>query len=235
VPTVGEGFDWDLGEPGSRFTDRPAFGLSLPEDWAERNAAVEGFPSVALSRYVGDWVLEEQEELGQGEAVDSSVGRGASGWAVALEFGRYALGGVISVSAGLAWKRFLERVGRERQDDGRPGFLVSRGGAAYLAAAEVAERFGEQGDLVVEAVEEPSSIAGHDVSELSYTGIEPWIVLLRRDETLRRYLVVVAPGGEIDGALETPMREYEPGYLLPPPNIVRPPRRRRRWRFWRRG
>jgi len=77
-------------------------------------------------------------------------------------------------------------VGRNRQDDGRGGILVSRGGAAYLAVAEVAERFGEEGELEIEAVEEPSSIAGHDISELSYTGIEPWVPLLR--DLRRRWL-----------------------------------------------
>lgn len=222
MPTVPDGFDWDLDMPGSRFTERPAFALSVPEaEWTEHNAKVEG--SSALSRDIGDWVLEEQEELGQGEVVGSTIGRGASGVAAALEFvGQYALGGVISVSAGLAWKRFLEKVRRSRQDHERPRILVSRGAAAYLAAAEVAERFGGEGELVVEAVEEPSSIAGHDVSELSYTGIEPWIVLLRRDKALRRYVVVVAPDGEIDGAIETPMREWEPGYLQPPPKRDRP-------------
>ena len=227
MPRIGEMFDWDLDMAGSRFTDRPGFALSIPEvEWAE------GDPSAALSRHVGDWVLEEQEDLGQGEAVDSSVGRGASGVAVALEFvALYALRGVISATAGMAWKRFLERVwANVEDDDDRPGVLVSRGGAAYSAAAEVVERFGERGDLVVEAVEEPSSISGHDVSELSYTGIEPWVVLLRRDETGS----VGAPDGKIDGALETPMREWEPGYLQPPPNIVRPPRRRRRWFIGRR-
>jgi hypothetical protein len=233
VPRIAEIFDWDPEEAGSRFTTRPAFALTLPEEeWTDRG---EGGPRAALRHNIGDWVLEEQEDLGRGEPVDSTYGRGASGIAVALEFvGLAALTGVISVSAGMAWRRLLERVGRSLQDDERPRHvLVSRGGAAYLAAAEVGERFGEQGELIVEAVEEPSSIAGHEVSELSYTGIEPWIVLLRRDETLRRYVVVVAPDGEIDGALQTPMREGEPGYLLPPPERVRPPQRRRWWQ--RRG
>ena len=215
MPRVPEGFDWDLDMPGSRFTGRPAIAIGFPEEeWYDRDAA-----RAAFARHVGEWVFEEQDKLGKGDVVDSTVGRGASGIAAALEFALpYALGGMISASAGAAWLAFLRKVRAARQPEGERErrFLVSRGAAAYAAAGAVVEEFGEQDELVVEAVEEPSAIAGHDVSELSYTGIEPWVVLLRRDQTLRRYVVVVAPDGEIDGLIETPMREWEPGYLLPP-------------------
>jgi hypothetical protein len=216
----------------ARASRTAAIAIPVPElEWKDYEAS-----KAALAHHFGDWLLEEQDELGKGEPTDSSVGRGASGLAVALVFvGFHALGGVISVTAGMAWRRFVEKACDSlASDEERARVLVSRGGAAYLAAAEVGDRFGEQGDLIVEAVEEPSAITGNETPELSYTGIEPRVVLLRRDEKLRRSVVVVAPDGEILGALNTPMREWEPGYLLPPER-VRPPRRRRWWQRWRRS
>jgi hypothetical protein len=113
------------------------------------------------------------------------------------------------------------------------------GAAAALAVAEVAERFEERDRLEIEAVEEPASIAGQSVSELSYVGVEPWVVLLRNRERKVRYLVVVAPHWEILGALKTPMGEFEHVYL---PSLreadpaMAATRRRSRFRcFWRRG
>jgi hypothetical protein len=229
VPRFGDVFDPDdVMDRGSRFTEHPAIALAVPEvEWAADSEANARAP---LARHFGDWIFDEQDELGRGEAADSSVGRGAAGIAAALVFvGLHALGGVISVSAGMAWRRFVQKALDSLPNDERALFFVSRGGAAYLAAAEVAERFGEQGELEVEAVEEPSSIAGHETPELSYVGIEPWIVLLRRAENLRRYLVVAAPDGEILGALATPMRQWEPGYLRPAPEYVQTRRRRRWW------
>jgi hypothetical protein len=107
---------------------------------------------------------------------------------------------------------------------------VSRGGAAYLAVAEVAERFGEKGPLEVEAVEEPSSIAGSEISELSYVGLEPWVVLLLNRKDHKRYFVVIqSRGGDVLGSIETEMDEYEEMFLPPPEESewVRPTRRKR--------
>lgn len=70
----------------------------------------------------------------------------------------------------------------EPQKEGRPAPMeISRGAAALVGAAYVSEQFGESGTPVVEAVEEPSSFAGHPLSELSYAGIEPLVVMLRSD------------------------------------------------------
>ena len=68
----------------------------------------------------------------------------------------------------------------------------------------------------MEAVEEPSGIAGRLVSELSYVGVEPWIVLLRNRKQLRRYVVVVESDGNVLGAVETPMGEWEHIFLPAP-------------------
>jgi hypothetical protein len=51
--------------------------------------------------------------------------------------------------------------------------LVNRGTAVLLAAATVKETFGE-GELLFEAAEEPSAIAGQPTPELNYVGLEPW-------------------------------------------------------------
>jgi hypothetical protein len=75
--------------------------------------------------------------------------------------------------------------------------------------------FGDSGPLEVEAVEEPSSIAGHPISETSYVGLEPWIVLMRNREAQVRYVVAVTPDGTIAGAFDLPFQPHEDTYLLP--------------------
>jgi hypothetical protein len=126
---------------------------------------------------------------------------------------------IVSVAAGVGLTEVIRRL-RERRKarEAEGGFLgieVSRGVAAGLAAADAAQRFDENGPLEVEAVEEPSSIAGHEVTELSYTGLEPWIVLLRNMEAEVRYIVVVLPDGSIAGRLQVPFLPFEGGYLQP--------------------
>jgi hypothetical protein len=87
--------------------------------------------------------------------------------------------------------------------------------AAAVAADDVAESFGDDGPLEVEAVEEPSRVAGVAASETSYVGTEPWVVLVRNVEPERRYYVVVAPDGEIVGHIETSLLEWEMMFLRP--------------------
>jgi hypothetical protein len=220
----------DVERPTSRFTLSPAVALGFPEEEWSR---LEDEATEALRERYGDWIYEEQEGLGRAEARAGGVGRGAEGLAAILIFiGINAAAGIISVSAGMAWKRFLERVKRSRRNDS-PRIYISRGGAALLAVAEVAERFGGDNDLELEAVEEPSSIAGGEISELAYVGLEPWIVLLRDREKLRRYVVVVSGRGEVLGALDTPIEEWEAMFLPEPgeqPAIRARPKRRRSWR-----
>jgi hypothetical protein len=131
----------------------------------------------------------------------------------------------------MAWKRFLQRAKGSLKGDDRHRLHVSRGGAAYLAVAEVSERFGEKGALEIEAVEEPSSIAGRDVSELSYVGLELWVVLLLHRAERKRYIVVIqSRGGDVLGAMETPMDEFEEMFLPAPEDTewVNPTRRERK-------
>jgi hypothetical protein len=217
VPTVHKGFDWNLDQPGSRFVRRPA--IAIPrggEEWQTQEEAERGVED-ALRDSFGDWLFEEQETLGRGKAVVGSVGRGAGTFAAVVEFvAIHAAGGVVSVAAGMAFKRVWQRASEALRGRDVARLDVSRGGAAALAVAEVAESFGEDEGLEIEAVEEPSSITGREVSELSYVGVEPWIVLLMNRERRVRYVVVVASDGEILSTSRTPMGESEEIFLLPP-------------------
>ena len=84
-----------------------------------------------------------------------------------------------------------------------------------LAADAVREEFGQEGDLLLEAAEEPSAIAGQPTQELNYVGLEPWIVLLRSQDGLTRFVVIVEAHGEILGCLMAPMNEWERHYFDP--------------------
>jgi hypothetical protein len=231
VPSASDVFDKDdVFAPGSRFSPRPAIALGVAEEEWPKGPDAERGAEETLRRRVGEWAFEEQAELGRAEAVNGTIGRGASGWAPVLEFvGLHAAGGVISVAAGMAFKQVWKRARRGAAGTEEQRVYVSRGAAAYLAAAEVATRFGQQSAVEIEAVEEPSSIAGSDLLELSYVGAEPWVVLLRDRDAKTRYIVVVAANGDVLGSMKTAMGEFE-GMFLPPAEDsewVQPPRRRR--------
>jgi hypothetical protein len=225
--------DADLDGPGSRFTPIPAIAIAVPEEeWGFEDSEIQDGAKEALARHFGDWIYDEQEELGKGQPESGSVGRGAAGLAAILTFiGLHAAGGVISVTAALAWKRFVEKAKGSLKGDDRHRLQVSRGAAAYLAVAEVAERFGEKGPLEIEAVEEPSSIAGRESTALSYGGLEPWVVLLHNRTDGKRYMVVIqSRGGDVLGAMETEMDEFEEMFLPPPEESewMLPTRRKRK-------
>lgn len=77
------------------------------------------------------------------------------------------------------------------------------------------ETFGEEDELVLEAAEEPSAIAGWPTPEPNYVGLEPWVVLLRSRDARTRFVVVVESHGEILGCMKTPMNEFESLYFDP--------------------
>lgn len=208
MPVKPEEFPWDLEDPGSRFTLRVAFAISGSEETEGADARD------TVVRDVGEWVFEGQPELGAGRAVASSVGRGASAWVAAVEWvAQAAAAGVIGSAAWTAVAAIRRRLPEEHPDR---RYLVSRGAAAHLAAAAIADEFGESEPLEIEAVEEPSAIAGAVVSELSYIGLEPWVVLLRNRWENTRYVVVVGPDGEILGLVRAPMDQWENMYLPAP-------------------
>jgi hypothetical protein len=208
----------NVDDPSGRFNTRPAIAIMVSEElW---NTDAPASPSDAMREVGADWLLSEEETgLGGAEAVDGSVGRGAEGWAAVVQWlGDETARGVIEFAVAYALTRVLGRL-RETPDrhrgEGLVGFEVSRGTAAFLAAAHVNEEHGEEGPLEVEAVEEPSTIAGNDITELSYVGVEPWIVLLRNRRDRVRYVVVVTPRGVIEGALRVPFLPHEELFLRP--------------------
>jgi hypothetical protein len=208
--------EMDVGfeSPGSRFTSRPALAVGIPE---ERWSAYNDHSEKALRKEVGDWLFDDHDQLGRGEPVSGSAGRGASAWIPVVEWvALHAAGGVVSAAAAMAFKAVWQRAkGGPRQGGAVRRLMVSRGGAAALAVAEIGLRFSDRDRLEIEAVEEPSSISGGGVSELSYVGLEPWVVLLRNREARIRYLVIVGPDGEILGALNTTMNGFEELFLPP--------------------
>jgi len=205
----------DLESPVGRFNVRPAVAVGTGEGGDDHPRAEE-----VVREKVGDWLLEDQPELGRAEARDGSMGRGAEGWVVVVQWlGEAISDGVVDVVVAAAFLRVLQRLKEWRGQRGannlHASIEVSRGGAALVAATHVGEEFVESGTLVVEAVEEPSSIAGHEPTELSYVGVEPWVVLLRNDQDGVRYVVVVAPDGTISGALRIPFLPFEDIFMRP--------------------
>ncbi len=95
--------------------------------------------------------------------------------------------------------------------------LVSRGLAAFLAMEHVFETTDESGVLNVEFVQEPSLLGGRPPSEMSYTGLEPWIVSLVNGSRKSRYVLVVSPEGEIQGCIVAKAGKFDPMYGLLPP------------------
>lgn len=79
------------------------------------------------------------------------------------------------------------------------------------------------GPLKVEAVEEPSWIADQAITELSYGGVEPWVVFLRNPAAEIRYLVFVNPDGEIAGHLRLPFPPFEGMFSKPSSFASSPP------------
>jgi len=198
--------------PGSRFDVRPALAISTGEHGDGADA------EDVIRNDVGDWVLQPDTPLGQPEAVNGSAGRGASAWVPVVQWvGEAIANNVVDIAVGVALGKVLDRLRewrKSREAEGKyAGVEVSRGAAALLAGADLAREFGEHGPLEVEAVEEPSSIAGYDVAELSYVGLEPWIVLLRNMHEEVRYVVIVLPDGDVAGRLRIPFLEFEGGYL----------------------
>jgi hypothetical protein len=200
------GRQFDPEHSGSRFDRRLAVGLSAPE---------------GSGGQIEEWLLEPDDALGTPRVFDGSVGRGASGVIPVVEWAAEAIsGGIIDLIIAAAVTKLIRRLRRSRKDatdrpSDHPRFYISRGLAAAIAAEDVVASFEEEGPLEVEAVEEPSSIAGVPTQETGYVGIEPWLVLLRNAESQRRYYVVVSPDGEVLGRIETDFMPYEKLYMQP--------------------
>jgi hypothetical protein len=199
---------------------RPGFSIQIGGDWREKSEREPGVASFAIAAELGSEWLVLDPELGEARAVDGVHGRGAAGWIPVIEWlGLNAAGGVISLAAGQAARRGIERIrdkiGKARSEDYR--VLVSRGLAALLAMEYVFETRDESEVLSVEFVQEPSVLAGRPPSEVSYTGLEPWIVSLVNGSRKIRYILVVSPQGDIQGCIVAQAGKIDPLYGLLPP------------------
>jgi hypothetical protein len=123
--------------------------------------------------------------------------------------------GRLQHGTGSAARYTTELVSRLREREAT--CLVSRGYAALLAIDHILSDGAEDGILDVEAVEEPSSFGGRSLTEISYVGADPWIVLLLNESRTRRYLVAVSPDGWILGAMGLPVDEIQRAYFPPRP------------------
>jgi hypothetical protein len=220
MPTLPEGAKWDLEAPGSRFALRPALGLSTPEGEWPRDGASDDEWEDTVRRNYGDWLLDEEDPtLGTATLVRAEARRGASfelaviWWVLEpVVRGVITWAGVEAVKR--AWRR--ARSGDDENGEAKPrSVLVNRGTAILLAADAVKETFGEEDELVLEAAEEPSAIAGRPMTEPSYVGLEPWVVLLRSQDARTRYVVVVEAHGDILSCSATPMNESESLFFDP--------------------
>ena len=203
---------WDREGRGSRFTSRVALAVSAGENYmlrAERGEA--GVAHDAVTTVLGGDALDERPGLGRGEALDGSVGRGASGWAAVLEWGlQVTIGGVIG-NAAWAGIKLAANEARGLLDRGKGRrVMVSRGLAGLVAIDHVLSTYkGEDGPLDIEAVEEPSSVRGMPSPEPNYVGIEPWLVLLQNGPRTARYVVAVRADGSVASSMAVPMEEFE--------------------------
>jgi hypothetical protein len=215
------GEDFDPEASAGRFNRRLAVAVLVPEyDWPPYGSHEDAIGEAVRQR-AGAWLLEEDQTLGRPKAVNGSIGRGAEGWIPIVEWGASAIGeGAIDLLIAAAAAEIIRRLrrrpeGQREEASKAPAFFISRGMAAAVAADAVAREFGSDGALEVEAVEEPSSIAGIPISEISYVGFEPWIVLLRHIGRRSRYVVVVEPAGGISGLIESPLSEWEVLFFHP--------------------
>lgn len=152
--------------------------------------------------------------------LDGVQGRGAANWIPVIEWlGDKAGGGLVGLAVGKAALAGIERIRTKIQQvrSGEHRVMVSRGLAARLAADHVFSTTDEAAVLQVEFAEEPSLLAGRPVTEVSYTGIEPWIISLVDEARTIRYLLTVGPEGDVQGYLATPMGKFEGMFSPLPP------------------
>jgi hypothetical protein len=179
-----------------------------------------GTPEQALRVVQVDWLPAESDQVGEPRVLPAETGRGAGGYGAAVQWlGESIADGVVDLAVAYALVKVIGRLRDWRDGRRREGnfaaFEISSGAAALLAAAHVAESYDEGGPLEVEAVEEPSAIAGKDITETGYVLLESRIVLLRNTARRVRYVAVVMPDGIISGALQVPFVLNEEVYLDP--------------------
>ena len=212
---------FDLEAPGSRFTMRLGFAVQVDHKWADRaETERSGVARIVIEHEFGNQWIERDPALGDTKVVDGSHGRGASGWIPVLEWvGLSASQGLVGLAVAEAAResirRIRSRIEQTKSTDHR--VLVSRGLAAALAMEYIFETTDETQVLHVEFAQEPSVLGGRPPTETSYTGLEPWIVVLVNGSRRNRYVVVVSAEGAIEGCISVPATDFEAMFGLLPP------------------
>lgn len=147
---------------------------------------VTGFqplPMTAVEAPIAETIQQELRDT-PFALYSGDVGRGASGYGVALEIANFiaTFGGAIATMAGgievtrRVYKKLQERLGH------RP--LISLGTAVYLAAADLSERF-PNGDFRLRGAGDTRAQS----PDGSYTGFDCFYVIFERDAELFFYSV----------------------------------------------
>ena len=175
-----------------RMTDVVGFELPITDEAIEELLEAAGsdytpgreLPATSVPGAIHAAVVESLPEDAESRYFEADSGRGASGYAVALELAGYVAdvggaGTALWVSA-LGVRRLYERL--RMVMDQRP--LVSMGTAVYLAAADLSERIGTS-DFDLHG----SGDARTGSPDASYAGDDHFFVIFRRDRVLYSYLV----------------------------------------------
>jgi hypothetical protein len=173
-----------------RMTDLVALELPITEEAIEELLESEGdwepgsqLPASAVAPDVHAAITELLPD-GSFAYFDADSGRGASGYAVALEVMGYVAdaGGVLALGA-MAFNRTRHLYERLRQRIGRRP-LVSLGAAVHLAAADLVDRLGTD-----EFTLHGRGDARTGSPDASYSGDDRFWVIFERDLTLYVYIV----------------------------------------------
>lgn len=175
-----------------RMTDLVGFELPITDEAIEQLLEAEGddyvpgreLPATSVSDTLHATVVDALPDDVEARYFEADSGRGASGYAVALELTGYVAdvggAGTILWASALGvrrlYKRLSEALGR------RP--LISVGTAVYLAAADLSERIGTS-DFDLHGRGDARSGS----PDASYAGDDHFFVIFERDRVLYSYLI----------------------------------------------
>jgi hypothetical protein len=217
---------WDPEAPGSRFTRRPAIAITSrrgDRSIYDQDEADTGDARRVILETIDEEFLRDDSVLGEPRILDGSQGRGGAAWVPVIEWLANAGGqGAVGLGVSLA----LLRIGRRLRDvlarlrGADVSVLVSRGVAEALAVEDVVRRGLEsEGAVDMESAVEAAFIGGGASPELNYVGADPWIVSLVIADRTKRYIVGVAPDGQIEGVIVLPISDTQRAYLPLPPRV----------------